>query len=256
MLRADDLIAIIEIVNSVKDRVAAGNIDDLPVREDTLHAFLEDLPLHGAVEVVGHEEAAAQQVIAQLMRLCVRDSPFAHLHGIKPGPVIYVVIVIEAYRLFNGADMNAGQAAHREHEMPVRARIILGPQGAAFTPVTFASRTTIIPPPRIHQRRNGPLRFLLIIGRKGNGAEPVFNAGVLRKSVREGPVERESRTNEHKRASEGPHYRAATHPYDLAPSISTSSWFARPLRKCGTVPIVRRTIPLPARLRSPLFSGG
>ena len=66
---AGDLVAVIEIVEDVEDLVAVVDIDDLAVGKDALHAGHEDLPLEGAVEVVAHEEAAAEQVLAQAFGL-------------------------------------------------------------------------------------------------------------------------------------------------------------------------------------------
>ena len=43
------------------------DFDDRPVGKHALHAGVEDLPLLGAVEIVAHEESAAQQVFAQLL---------------------------------------------------------------------------------------------------------------------------------------------------------------------------------------------
>ena len=61
----------------------------------------------GAVEIVGHEEAAAQQVFAQLLGLRVGEAPFADLDGVEPGPVV-VVAVVEVDGLLDGAHVRCG----------------------------------------------------------------------------------------------------------------------------------------------------
>ena len=58
------LVAIVQVENSVEDRAAVLDVDDGPVGKHAIHAGNEDVPLVGAVEIVAHEEAAAEQKIA------------------------------------------------------------------------------------------------------------------------------------------------------------------------------------------------
>ena len=81
---------------------SSGDIDDRPVGEDALHAFDEDFPFLRAVEVVAHEEAAAQKVFAEAADLRVGQLPVAHLDAVEPRPVVLVAFV-EVDRLLDGA---------------------------------------------------------------------------------------------------------------------------------------------------------
>src|SRR5260221_272647 len=60
VLRTRHLVALVQIVERVKDLVGVLDIDDGTVRKNALHAVGEHFPLISAVEVVAHEEAAAQ----------------------------------------------------------------------------------------------------------------------------------------------------------------------------------------------------
>src|SRR5258706_11705912 len=134
MLGARDSVPVIQIEHCVKDGIVVRNFHDGTIRKSLLDALLEYLPFHGSVEIVGHEETAAQQIIAQLFHLCVRRSPFAYLDGIKERPVVYLVFIVQIYALLDGARVNASQAPHGLGERPVGGRIILGPEGKPFSP--------------------------------------------------------------------------------------------------------------------------
>ena len=45
----------------------------------------------GAPEIVEHEEAAAQQILAERLGLGVGQFPVAHFAGCKPGPIVDIV---------------------------------------------------------------------------------------------------------------------------------------------------------------------
>ena len=62
--------------------------------------LVEDLPLVGAVEVVGEEEASSQEVLAKSFRLLLRESPFTDLHRVQPRPVIDIVTIFSRHGLF------------------------------------------------------------------------------------------------------------------------------------------------------------
>ncbi len=61
---AGDLVAIREIEDGVEDGVVVGDVDDGTVGEDHLHGLFEVGLLFGSVEVVGHKEAAAEEIVA------------------------------------------------------------------------------------------------------------------------------------------------------------------------------------------------
>ena len=146
--RAGDLIAVSQIVDRMEDRIVVRDIDDGAVGKHAVHAFHEDLPLVFAPEIVAHEEAAAQKISRICLRLCVGETPLAHLHGVEPGPVVDIVAVVQIHGLLDGAHVDAGEAAHGFREMAVGARIILRPHGIAFAPVPAARRKPK-PPPKL-----------------------------------------------------------------------------------------------------------
>src|ERR1051326_727750 len=96
---AGDLEAIVQIEDGMEDGVLVIDLDDRPVGKDVPDALLEHLPFVVAVEIVGHEESAAQKVIAYLFSLLLGESPLADLHGVEPGPVVDVVALVEIPRL-------------------------------------------------------------------------------------------------------------------------------------------------------------
>ena len=64
ILCAGDLELLVEIVEGVEDDVLIGDVHDLAIGEDLAHAVGEGLPFLRAVEVVDHEEAAAEEILA------------------------------------------------------------------------------------------------------------------------------------------------------------------------------------------------
>ena len=107
---AGHLIAVFQIVDGVEDRVVVGNVDDRAVGKHLVHAGEEGIPLDGAVEIVAHEEAAAEQVFAHGLGLLVGQVPVAHFHAIEPRPIVNVVIV-EIDGLLHRAGADARQPA-------------------------------------------------------------------------------------------------------------------------------------------------
>src|ERR1017187_671682 len=153
-LLAGYLVAIVQIEDSVEDGVFVVNTHNRPVRKNAAHAGDENLPLVRPVEVVAHEKTAAQQEIAHFSRLLVRQSPMPNFDAIQPGPVVNIIAVIQIHRLLDGAGLDAGQAAKRGREMPVRARIVDGPVRPAGQPVPKApvAESDV----GIHQSGEGP----------------------------------------------------------------------------------------------------
>ena len=124
VLIARNLLALLEIPERMEDRVVVGDVDDRPVGEHAPHAVDEDAPLDGAVKVVDHEKPAAQQVLAQLRRLRVREVPLADFDGIEPGPIEHVVAVVEVHGLLDGAGVDDREPPHERRDVPVAARVV------------------------------------------------------------------------------------------------------------------------------------
>src|SRR4051812_16238725 len=61
---ARHLISFSQIVDGVKYGVVAGDLDDGAVGKDAFHALVEPVPFLGSPEIVEHQEAATQQVVA------------------------------------------------------------------------------------------------------------------------------------------------------------------------------------------------
>ena len=95
-----------------------------------------------AVEVVDHQEPAAQQVLAQLRGLLVGQVPLPDLDGIEPRPIEHVVAVLEIDGLLDGARVDDAQAADERCDVPVAARIVDGPARAAVLPLAAPAHAT------------------------------------------------------------------------------------------------------------------
>ena len=76
--QAGHLDAVRQIVNYVEDRVGVGDLDDLPVGKYAVHGGDETGPFLCAVEVVAHEEATAQKILAELLDLIGGQIPVTH----------------------------------------------------------------------------------------------------------------------------------------------------------------------------------
>ena len=141
------------------------------VGEDLLHGVDEDFPLVGGVEIVAHEEAAAQQVLAEFGDLRIGEFPVADFDGVEPGVVEHVVVSVQIDGLLDAARADAGEAADGGGEVAVGARVVDGPVGIAFAPVEAAAPTRL--PVQIdagggvHEAREGPFAGLAPVRRKG-----------------------------------------------------------------------------------------
>src|SRR5262245_24235469 len=82
--RTRHLPALGEIVDGMEDRIGRVDIDDGTIRKHAFHRGVEDLPLILAPEIVAHEEAAAEQILAQFRGLRVGKIPVTYLNGIEP----------------------------------------------------------------------------------------------------------------------------------------------------------------------------
>ena len=186
VLLAGHLEPVVQIVDGVKDGVLVVDLHDGPVGKHPLHAVDEDLPLFRPVEIVAHEEAAAQQILPHGLGLRVGQVPVAHFHGVEPRPIVLVAFV-QVDRLLHRPRVHARQAPQRLREMAVRARIIGGPTGAPLRPIPGGEAATepAEPPPapvdarhrRVHQAGEGPLGLLLPV--LGNREVAVLDAGVF-----------------------------------------------------------------------------
>ena len=130
------------------------------------------------MEIVGHEETTAQEVFAKHFRLRRGQSPFARLDGIEPRPVEHFVPVFQIHGLLDGARLHKGQTANRLGQIPVRTRVILGPEGEPLPPVAVEpAAIAIVGARRIHQSGEGPLALLLPVRRQLDIT--VFNGGII-----------------------------------------------------------------------------
>src|SRR5450631_2567887 len=77
VLHARNLETIIQVIYDVEDGVFVIKIDDISVGKDLFDAGGEVIPLDGAVKVVDHEEAAAEQEFTELFRLLIGQVPVA-----------------------------------------------------------------------------------------------------------------------------------------------------------------------------------
>jgi hypothetical protein len=138
VLHAGHLVAVVQVEDGVEDGVLIRDIDDLAFREDLVHGVYEDVPFVGGVEIVAHEEAAAQQEFAEFGDLGIGQLPVAHFHRIEPRVVENIVVVVQVDGLFHGAGLDTGQAADSGGQVAVRARVVDGPVGVAFAPIEAA----------------------------------------------------------------------------------------------------------------------
>jgi hypothetical protein len=112
------------------------------------------------VEVVDHQESAAQQVFAQLPALSVAEAPASHLDGVDPGPVEDLV-ALQVHHLLDRLGVKACQPAHALDELPVGFRVVGGPAPAESPEAASPSAAKR----RIAQPGESPLGFLVGVGR-------------------------------------------------------------------------------------------
>ena len=127
ILRAGHLIAVVQIVDGVEDRIVFGNVDDRPVRKNPLHAGHETS--HSCVPWKSShmKKPPRSKILAHLLRLLVRQFPVADFDRIQPGLVVDVVAVVQIHRLLHRAHVDARQPPQRLRKMAVRAGIVDGP---------------------------------------------------------------------------------------------------------------------------------
>src|SRR5258706_15596463 len=168
---AENLVAVLEVVDHVEDGIVVVDLDNLAVGKDQRHALEEAVPFFGSPEIVEHQEAAAEQGIAKLGGHIGGELPVAHFAGAHPWPVEDIVAVFEVDGLFDGAGMHAGESPHGLREMAVGARIILGPTGETLAPIAAATAPAAAPAGsggksvgmgRIHQAGQNPFGGVLV----------------------------------------------------------------------------------------------
>jgi len=112
--------------------------------------------------------------LAHLFHLTVGELPVADFDRVKPGVVEDVIAIVEVHRLFDGANVDAGESPECGGDVPVGSAVIRGPARATVFPVAAAkaaARTTTIDDSGvggIHEAGEDPLGFFLIIGRDGS----------------------------------------------------------------------------------------
>jgi hypothetical protein len=132
----------------VKDGIVVRHVDHLPVGEDERQALHERHPLVPAVEVVDHQEPAAQQVLAQPRRLLGRQRPPPHLDRVEPR-VVEELVVHDADRALEGARVDGREATHALQEVLVGRRPV-DPRRAA--PAATAPTPTVAVVQQPHER--------------------------------------------------------------------------------------------------------
>src|SRR5690606_39244421 len=91
------------VVDRVEYRMAAVEVDDGPVGEYPVHARAEAGPGTRIEEAVTEQEAATQQVVAQLCCHLVAEVPVTCQPHHQEGPVVDVVAVVEVDGLLDRA---------------------------------------------------------------------------------------------------------------------------------------------------------
>ena len=177
---AGNLRLVADVEHGVEVRVVVGELDDVPVWEGVTNALGEHRPLGVAVKIVGHEEAAALDVFAELGAFLLGQTPFAYLDRIDPGEIKSIVVIVERDHLFHRTHIDTRETAHGPRQVPVGARIILGPERKAAAVVALKTRIVAVSlgsAARKHEAREGPFGGDLVIRRERKVV--VFDGGVF-----------------------------------------------------------------------------
>jgi hypothetical protein len=121
------------------------------------------------------------------------------LDGVEPGPVVYVVAIIQVDGLFDGADAEAGEAFDGLDEVAIGAGVVVGPTEVALGPIAAVGAAGSPAPPvagrrRIHEARKNPLGFLA--RSSGNGEVFVLIAGIDAERFLKGAEQRKEASGE------------------------------------------------------------
>ena len=114
-------------------------VDDLAIRKHAAHAFGESFPLVAAEEAVAEQEAAAQQVVAQLVGVLVGEFPESWQANDQVGPVEHIIAIFQVHRLLDRAHVDGGEATQDACVEAVAPGVVDGPGGAALAPVATES---------------------------------------------------------------------------------------------------------------------
>src|SRR5215472_17876892 len=97
----------------------------------------------------------------------LRDSPLTDLDGIKPGPVVDLVAIVEIHVLFHGSRVDASEPPDSRGKIAVSRRSILGPQRHALTPIAIETPTvTVVGAGRVHETSESPFTGTLPVLRQ------------------------------------------------------------------------------------------
>src|SRR5271163_651486 len=124
------------------------------------------------------------------------DSPLAYLHGVKPGPMVDFVAIVEIYVLFDRSRVNTREAPDGSGKKAVGRRPILSPQRHALAPIAIETpAVTVIGAGWVHQASESPFAGSLPVWRQRSGFS-VFDGGILPERTLGG-----NRTDEDKQAT-------------------------------------------------------
>src|SRR5882757_2174130 len=176
-----DAVSIVQIKDGVEDWVVVRNIHDWALWKDHLHGLFEISLLLGPMEIVGHEKPAPEQIVPKLFRLGLGQTPLPNLNGVKPGPVVNLIAIVQVDGLFNRPCIDPGQTPDRLREGTIRARIILGPKRKPLAPVTIKSALVAVERAGwVHQAGKNPLGRPAPVARQRQGAA-VFDGRIFTK---------------------------------------------------------------------------
>ena len=155
----------------MEDRVGVIDFDDFAIWKHGLHADLEGGPFVWSPEVVEVQESATQKIIAQFGCLGGSQEPIAHLARGEPGPIVDVISIVQVDGLFDGSHIHTSQPPQGRGEVPIGARVILGPTGPTLAPIAVAAPESAtaaraVGVLRIHQPGENPVGLSLVIRRE------------------------------------------------------------------------------------------
>jgi hypothetical protein len=190
-----------------------GHVDDRPIGKHAPQALLEDDVVALAEKAVAKEKAAAQQMLAELRRLLVRQLPGSREPGDEKRPIMRVVAVLEINGLLHGAHVRAREAPQHLDERTVALRIVVGPSRAAVPPLPARSEAAI----GEHQMADDELAGNLVVGRQRRLGHVAFEARINAKLALRGSLRRDGdRAGDDQSTGDG---REAAMDFDHEPTI-------------------------------------
>src|SRR5438270_4813408 len=97
------------------------------------------------------------------------DPPLTDLDGIKPGPVVDLLAIVEIHVLFHGSRVDASESPDSRGKIAVSGRSILVPQRQALAPIASETPTvTVIGAGRVHEASESPFTRTLPVWRQGS----------------------------------------------------------------------------------------